>query len=139
LSWIKSALNTVGKYLSIIATSRNDNHGGDMTKRMRIFVNGLIAQCNKYNIDAELIMVEWNPPKDRQLLKDELPQPKAGDKLSLALYYSAERNSRSIRTCSIHSPFQMTAKNVGIRRAEGENLYYARTSIYFSPMNFLNG
>jgi hypothetical protein len=37
-------------YLSIIAASRNDNHGGDMLKRMRLFVRGLIHQCNKFKL-----------------------------------------------------------------------------------------
>lgn len=132
----KSALNTVGKYLSIIATSRNDNHGGDMTKRMRIFVNGLIAQCNKYNIDAELIMVEWNPPKDRQLLKDELPQPKPGDKLSLRYIIVP----KEIHDQYVHAPsiplFQMTAKNVGIRRAEGEFILCTNIDLLFSDELF---
>ena len=126
----------MGKYLSIIATSRNDNHGGDMTKRMRIFINGLIHQCNKFNIDAELIMVEWNPPKDRQLLKDELPKPKDGDKLSLRYIVVPEtihktyHNSRSIPL------FQMTAKNVGIRRAEGEFVLCTNIDLLFSDKLF---
>ncbi len=69
----------MGELLSIVVVSRNDNHGGDMTRRMRLFVNGLIHQCNKFNLQAELIFVEWNPPKGRPLLSEILPKAKAGD------------------------------------------------------------
>ena len=58
--------------LSIVVASRNDNHGGDMTRRMRIFVKGLIDQCNKFKLRAELIIVEWNPPSDKPLLHEEV-------------------------------------------------------------------
>ena len=74
---------TMTPRLSIVVASRNDNHGGDMTRRMRLFVNGLIHQCNKHKYPVELIMVEWNPPADKPLLHEALPRPKAGDYLSL--------------------------------------------------------
>ena len=57
-------------YLSIIAASRNDNHGEDMLKRMRMFINGLIEQCNKYQLRTELIIVEWNPPAETEPLSE---------------------------------------------------------------------
>lgn len=126
----------MAKKLSIVATSRNDNHGGDMTKRMRIFVNGLIHQCNKYNIDAELIMVEWNPPADKPLLKEELPQPKAGDKLTLRyIIVPDEIHNRYVHAKTIPL-YQMTAKNVGIRRAEGEFVLCTNIDLLFSDEMF---
>ena len=70
-------------YLSIVATSRNDNHGGDALKRMTMFVNGLIAQTNRHKLPAELIMVEWNPPEDKPLLHTALPKPRDADCLIL--------------------------------------------------------
>ncbi len=48
-------------YLSVVATARNDNHGGNMLRRMQIFVNGFLEQCRRHQLDAELILVEWNP------------------------------------------------------------------------------
>jgi hypothetical protein len=32
-----------------------------MLKRMRVFTKALIFQCNKFNLYAKLIFVEWNP------------------------------------------------------------------------------
>src|SRR3990172_5892303 len=61
--------------LSIVAVTRNDGHGGDMRGRMRLFVDGFIAQCRRHRLAAEFIMVEWNPPPDRPPLEDALTWP----------------------------------------------------------------
>src|SRR5262249_42217669 len=34
-----------GPLLSVVAASRNDDHGGDLRARMQHFVNGFVAQC----------------------------------------------------------------------------------------------
>jgi len=107
-----------------------------MTKRMRIFVNGLIHQCNKFNIEAELIMVEWNPPADKQLLKDELPQPKARDKLTLRYIVVPKEIHNGYQHADTIPLFQMTAKNVGIRRAEGQFILCTNIDLLFSDELF---
>ena len=48
--------------LSLIGTSPNDEHGSNLLGRMETFVDGLIKQCRRYGLAAELILVEWNPP-----------------------------------------------------------------------------
>src|SRR5205823_4354337 len=62
-------------YLSVVTTARNDNHGGDLLYRIGVFVNGLVAQCDRHRIQAELVIVEWNPPTDRPRLADALAWP----------------------------------------------------------------
>ena len=49
-------------YLSLVATARNDDHGGNLRGRMQAFVSGFLEQCKRFNISSELILVEWNPP-----------------------------------------------------------------------------
>jgi hypothetical protein len=51
-------------YLSVVVTTRNDDHGGDPLKRLQTFVNTFAAQCVRTGLDAEVIVVEWNPPDD---------------------------------------------------------------------------
>ena len=46
--------------LSIVAVTRNDNHGGDLNQRMQLFIDGLFEQCEKYKFFAEIILVDWN-------------------------------------------------------------------------------
>ena len=105
--------------LSIVATSRNDDHGGDTLKRMRIFVNGLLVQTRKSNLDIELIIVEWNPPLDRPLLKEVLPAPSPGDKLIIRYVVVPLEIHSQYKQQDAIPLFQMIAKNVGIRREIG--------------------
>jgi hypothetical protein len=69
-------------YLSLVAAARNDDHGGNLLRRMQIFVNGWIEQARRYEISSELILVEWNPPPGRPRLAEALNWP---DDLPLAV------------------------------------------------------
>jgi hypothetical protein len=123
-------------YLSIVAASRNDGHGGNILKRMQLFVSGLIAQSNRHNLLTELIIVEWNPPEDRPLLQDLLPKPQTGDKLTLRyIEVPPEIHKRYKRNGEIPL-FQMIAKNVGIRRANGEFILCTNVDLLFSDELF---
>ena len=53
-------------YLSVVATARNDDHGGNLLRRMQIFVDAWINQSKRHQLSSELILVEWNPPQDRE-------------------------------------------------------------------------
>lgn len=68
----ESALEQRAPYLTIVAASRNDDHGGCLLRRMQLFVSGLLEQCRRYQLSAELVLVEWNPPVDRPRLADAL-------------------------------------------------------------------
>lgn len=37
-------------YLSIVITSRNDDHGGNMLQRMQVSLSGLLEQLEKHKI-----------------------------------------------------------------------------------------
>lgn len=119
-------------YISFIATSRNDNHGGDMTKRMRIFVRGLIHQCNKHKLRAELVMVEWNPPENAPLLNEVLPAVTKEDYLSIRYIIVPPEEHRKFKFSEQLPIFQMIAKNVGIRRAKGEFVLCTNIDLLFS-------
>jgi len=107
-------------YLSIVITSRNDDRGGNMLRRMQVSLSGLLEQLEKYRIESELILVDWNPPADKPLLKDVV---KWLDKLKYC----------TIRVIvvppSIHQRYEYSDKipvnavvavNCGIRRARGQ-------------------
>lgn len=118
--------------LSIVATSRNDNHGQEMNKRMRMFVRGLIHQCNKFKLRAELIIVEWNPPAENELLHTILPQPQAGDYLTLRYIVVPNEIHNQYRFAQSIPLYQMIAKNVGIRRAQSNFILCTNVDILFS-------
>ncbi len=119
-------------YLSIVVTSRNDNHGGNMLNRMQLFVNALTEQAEHFKLPCELILVEWNPPPGTL-------------SLDRALTILPNRNYFTIRIIrvpsSVHKKldnakklpiFQMLAKNVGIRRAQGDYILATNMDILFS-------
>ncbi len=62
-------------HLSIVVASRNDDQGGRLLHRMQHFLDGLVAQCCRHGLSAELIFVEWNPPLDRPRVKEVLRWP----------------------------------------------------------------
>lgn len=106
-------------YLSVVAASRNDDHGGNLLGRMQIFVDGLDRQMRRADLAAELVLVEWNPPADRPPLAEALRWPPRGGPLSVRIItVSPDRHAR-LRHAEALPLFQMIAKNVGIRRARG--------------------
>jgi len=120
------------QYISIVVTSRNDNHGNGLLFRMQTFVNCLLDQCQRHRLAAELIIVEWNPPNDRLGLGEALRWPTRNSSCPV----------RIIRVpCRIHVRFphagklplfQMIAKNVGIRRARAPFVLVTNIHILFS-------
>lgn len=123
-------------YISIVAASRNDAHGGDMLKRMRIFVRGLIHQCNAYKLPCELIMVEWNPIKGQPLLNEVLPHTAKEDYLNIRYIQVPPEIHNGLAFSQQIPLFQMIAKNVGIRRAKGRFVLCTNVDILFSDALF---
>lgn len=119
-------------YISFVATSRNDNHGGDMSKRMHIFVRGLIHQCNTFKLPCELVMVDWNSPDSKELLSDVLPKTSPGDYLRIRYIVVPPEIHATYRFSEHLGLYQMIAKNVGIRRAEGEFILATNVDLLFS-------
>ena len=118
--------------LSIVVTSRNDNHGGEMFKRMSVFAKGLLHQTRKHNLNTELIFVEWNPPEDKPLLNEILPRPQAGDKLTIRYVVVPNEVHKRYRRGVEIPLFQMIAKNVGIRRAQSDWILCSNVDLLFS-------
>jgi hypothetical protein len=113
-------LRPTGKpYLSFVATSRNDDHGGEMLRRMQLFVNGLVAQCDRHRLDAELVLVEWNPPPDRPSLSSALAWPESRGYCTVRIVQVPPDLHATFAHSDQLGLFQMIAKNTGIRRARG--------------------
>jgi hypothetical protein len=118
--------------LSIVVTARNDNHGGNLLQRMQLFLNGLLSQAKHYNLEAELILVEWNPPPDRLRLAKALAWPDTSGSCRVRLIeVSAQLHSQFQHSDKLPL-FQMIAKNVGIRRANGRFILTTNIDILFS-------
>ena len=128
-------------YLSIVVPSRNDNHGGDLLKRMQIFTTALLEQCRRHQIPSELIIVEWNPPADRPPLAEALRWPKEPGPCAVRFIEVPAAIHRRYRNADGLALYQMIAKNVGIRRARGRFVLATNIDILFSDelMQFIAG
>lgn len=126
-------------YLSIVRVSRNDNHGGNMLRRMQVSLNSLLEQLEKYHIESELILVDWNPPTRKPLLKDVIKWP-------LELKYCTIRII--VAPSSIHQRYKYhdkipmniaVADNCGIRRARGRFILPGAMDLLYSDelMSFI--
>src|SRR5215470_7953692 len=99
-------------YLSLVVTSRNDNHGGTLQFRMQTFLDCFIDQCRRHRFPAEIVMVEWNPPTDRPPLAEALRWARSDGYCPVRII----QVPREIHNQYQHSDrlplFQMIAKNV---------------------------
>ncbi|KAF0119988.1 MAG: hypothetical protein FD151_1810 [bacterium] len=118
--------------LSFVATSRNDNHGGGFLRRMQIFVDGLLAQCERHKLKAELIVVEWNPPTDRPPLFEALKWPEKNEFCTVRFIEVPPEIHTRFKYAHKLPLYQMIAKNVGIRRAKGEFVLSTCADLLFS-------
>jgi len=55
--------------------SRNDEYGGNAIRRMQISISDRLEQFERYGLDSEFILIEWNPPADKPSLKDVIKWP----------------------------------------------------------------
>jgi hypothetical protein len=124
-------IRTDNPYLSVVVTTRNDDHGGDPLKRLQAFVNTFDAQCRRTTLAAEVVVVEWNPPSDRPRLYDLIRMP---PHCAFALRFIEVPPALHGRLphADVLPLFQMIGKNVGIRRARGRFILSTNIDIIFS-------
>ena len=128
--------NPVRPYLSVVATARNDDHGGNFLRRLQTFVNALLAQAKRHDIPMELILVELNPPPDRPRLADVVRWPDAFGSCVVRIIEVPPELHRRYRHADRLPLYQMIAKNAGIRRARGEFVLATNVDILFSDEFF---
>jgi hypothetical protein len=119
-------------YLTLVAASRNDDHGGNTLYRTQIFVDSFLEQCERHRIGAELILVEWNPPGDRAPLAEVIRWDHQNAWVDCRVITVPHERHVLIRFGRVLPLFQMIAKNVGIRRARGEFILATNIDILFS-------
>lgn len=136
LKSLPTRIMTQNPYLSVVVTARNDNHGGNMLRRMQIFVNGLLEQCRRHQLEAELIIVEWNPPGNRPPLAEALTWQIENSPCIVRFVEVPPHVHQQLNHSESLPLFQMIAKNVGIRRAKGEFVLATNIDLLFSDELF---
>jgi len=99
---------------------------------MQAFVDGFAEQCRRHTLEAELILVEWNPPADRPPLAEALHWPQGDGAFTIRIIRVPPAMHARL-ACSDRLPlYQMIAKNVGIRRARGDFVLATNIDVLFS-------
>lgn len=124
-------LHASAPYLSFVAASRNDDHGGGLLHRMQVFAEALLAGCDAHRLDAELVLVEWNPPPDRPRLADAIRWPGSRTCTVRIIEVSPDLHRRFAGSDALPL-HQMIAKNAGIRRARGRFVAATNVDVLFS-------
>ncbi len=119
-------------YLSVVVTTRNDDHGKDLLKRTKIFIRALFAQVARHAVPTELIIVEWNPPSDKPRLREVLTWENVPENCSVRIIEVPASIHQRYQHAAALPLYQMIAKNVGIRRAKGEFILSTNIDIIFS-------
>ena len=114
---------------SFIVASRNDNHGGNMKEKNQFFINRWAYSVKKFDINCELIIVDWNSPKK---LRHTLIIPKLNKNQGIKIIEVPNKIHKKFNNNKKLNMFQMIAKNVGARRAAGKYLILTNIDIIFS-------
>jgi len=118
-----------------VATSRNDDHGGNLAARMQVFVDGLAEHAERFGLPVELILVEWNPPADRPSLSEALRW--SATEMFRPQVLTVPREVHDLLDNANRLPlFQMIAKNAGIRRARAPFVLATNIDILFTDELF---
>jgi hypothetical protein len=126
-------------YLSIVTFARNDDYQGSMFERMQFAINTLIEQMRKYKLNWELILVDWNPPPERPLIKDVISWANIDGRFDIRNIIVPHHIHKKNRYSERLNILPVAARNVGIRRARGEFVLPTNSDIFFSDklVNFL--
>ena len=116
---------------SFVVTSRNDDFGGGALERMNLFTNNLIELCDRHQLQSEIIVVEWNPPRGPRL-HDVLRPEKKSAYVTIRFIEVPPHLHESLPNSDKLPLFQMIAKNVGILRSRGEFVIATNHDILFS-------
>ncbi len=119
--------------LSFVVTARNDNHGGDFLRRIQLFIANLFQQARQFGLSMELIIVEWNPVPDAPSLADSIAWPRLADHCQVRLIQVSPQLHAQFAHADKIQLFQMIAKNVGVRRAQGEFVLSTNVDLLFTP------
>jgi hypothetical protein len=118
--------------VSVVVTSRNDDHGGDPLARLQACIDSLARQASAHRLRIEFVLVEWNPPEDRPPIREVLAVPHDPPGFTLRVVTVPSELHGRLPHGGALPLFQMLAKNVGIRRATGDFILATNIDVILS-------
>ena len=118
-------------YISFIVATRNDDHGENMKQKIN-FCRFMVKKIKEFNLNAELIIVEWNPNLKEKPLKDVIKISDNENFKRIKIITVDKKLHDTFDSSDKLNFYQMAAKNVGIRRSDGEFILCTNIDIIFS-------
>lgn len=120
-------------HLSIVVVGRNDNYGGNFLHQFQLFINNQVALWERFGLNAELIIVEWNPPADKLKFKDALQWPQKLNFGQIKIIEVPPEVHKIFPKWEKIKLFEYVGKNVGVRRAQGEFILTTNCDLLYPP------
>lgn len=122
-----------GPYVTFVTYGRNDGYAPAYVQRVSRATACLAGQLERAGVDAEIIVVDWNPPPDRPPLLDVIGVPKTLRHVAIrGLTVDPSHHDRFLgsQERGFHAG---EAANAGIRRARGRFVTPKASDTFFSP------
>lgn len=120
-------------YISFVTYGRNDGYTADYARRVGQAVRCLALQLERAGLASEIIISEWNPPKDTPLLIDTLNIPVGLQHVTIAGVITGPEHHKHFLGASEVGIHVTEAANVGLRRARGEFIVGKSSDTFYSP------
>jgi hypothetical protein len=122
--------------VSFVAALRDPSYGGDLPRRVEIFLNGIVTLANRNALDAEVILVEWNTPSEARPLRELLTVRQPLGSVSVRIIVVPPRVHQSFPNGDKIPFFEPIAKNAALRRARGDYWLATNPDLLFSDQLF---
>jgi hypothetical protein len=128
--------NDTNFFITFVIAGRNDDYGGNFVGRLLHFLRTVICSCLVCGIQAEIVLVEWNPSPDRQLLRDLLHSVRTTKSAPVRIITVPPEIHMRLPNSNKMTFFEYIAKNIGIRKARGKFILCTNPDVVFSPEMF---
>jgi hypothetical protein len=118
-------------YVSFITCGRNDGYGSGLVG-MQHSLDILVRQLQDVGLEAEIVIIDWNPPDDAPGLQQALRFPDAGSCVSIRVIVVPQRFHRRYRRPEYRGLHAAAACNVGLRRARGQFALIRPGDVYYT-------
>ena len=115
---------------------RDYGYGGSLLRRMEIFLNGITELANRHRIDAEVMLVVWNPSPGEPPLHEVLAVPPVMGRVSVRIVVVPSALHRTLPNADRIPFFEPIGKNVALRRARGEYWLATNPDLLYSDAVF---
>lgn len=115
--------------LTVVLISRNDDYGGNLLGRLRTFISTTDEYAGMYGWDAEILLVEWNPPAAEPFFEEVLEPPQ---NVALRIFRVPPAIHATYPNAGRVKLYVHIGRNVGIRQAAGEWILSTTQDVVFS-------